>query len=188
MRAGDPARGAQPLEKVCDMNKLVIRVAACVAATGAWTFAARSAGSAPAAEPPAVQSESPAYRPVTSDLMNSVVQPRHIKLWLAGQAGNWDYAEYERHNIGGALARISAAIPSYKGQATAAMVSAFATPQLAKLQSAIAAKDPAAFTRAYDGLTTGCNACHQASGHSMVVMQRPGSDSFPDQTFAPSAH
>lgn len=25
------------------------------------------------------------YRPVTSDLMNTVIQPRHIKLWLAGR-------------------------------------------------------------------------------------------------------
>ena len=27
----------------------------------------------------------PPYRPVTSDLMNVFVQPRHIKLWLAGE-------------------------------------------------------------------------------------------------------
>ena len=32
--------------------------------------------------------------------MNTVIQPRHIKLWLAGNARNWPYAEYERHNIG----------------------------------------------------------------------------------------
>jgi hypothetical protein len=56
------------------------------------------------------------YRPVTSDLMNSVIQPRHIKLWLAGQARNWVFADYERHNIGGALARMAEAIPVYKGR------------------------------------------------------------------------
>jgi len=130
------------------MNKLVIGAAACVAAAGAWTVAARPAGSAPAAAPPAAQSEPPVYRPVTSDLMNSLIQPRHIKLWLAGQARNWEYAEYERHNIGGALARIATAIPDYKDVSNIAMISAFATLQLAKLQSAIAGKDPAAFAAA----------------------------------------
>lgn len=58
----------------------------------------------------------PAYRFVTSDLMNAVIQPRHTKLWLAGSNGDWDYAEYERHNIGGVLERMATAVPAYKDQ------------------------------------------------------------------------
>ncbi|HEY1413286.1 MAG TPA: hypothetical protein VGF36_14160, partial [Rhodopila sp.] len=54
------------------------------------------------AAPSAKKAEPPVYRPVTSDLMNAFIQPRHIKLWLAGKAQNWEYAEYERHNLGGA--------------------------------------------------------------------------------------
>lgn len=166
------------------MSKPAIAATLCLAASalgaGAWTWAFAAPPASLPAAPPSAPS---AYRPVTSDFMNSAVQPRHVKLWLAGQTGNWNYAEYERHNIGGALARIATAIPDYKGQSTAAMVSAFATPQLARLQSAIAAKDPSAFAAAYDGLTSGCNSCHQASGHGMLVMRRPASDPFPDQVF-----
>jgi len=45
----------------------------------------------------------PTYLPVTSDLMNAIIQPRHIKLWLAGRTQNWTLAEYERHNLQGAV-------------------------------------------------------------------------------------
>lgn len=149
--------------------------------------AAAGAAVAVVAEPrlrPAAN-EPPAYRFVTSDLMNTVIQPRHTKLWLAGKAQNWDVAEYERHNIGGALARIATAIPTYKDQSTADLIAAFATPQLAELESAIKAKDEAAFAAAYEALTTGCNQCHTATDHAMVVIQTPGSNPFPDQVFAP---
>jgi hypothetical protein len=128
------------------------------------------------------------YRPVTSDLMNAVIQPRHIKLWLAGKAQNWEYAEYERHNIGGALARIATAIPTYKDQSTADLIAAFATPQLAQLEVAIKARNQMAFVAAYKGLTAGCNQCHQATDHAMVVMQTPDLNPFPDQAFAAQVH
>ena len=88
------------------------------------------------------------YQPVTSDLMNAFIQPRHIKLWLAGEAQNWEYAEYERHNIGGALRRLATAIPTYQGQSTDSLITAFATPQLDALETSIKAKDPAAFKTA----------------------------------------
>jgi hypothetical protein len=123
------------------------------------------------------------YRPVTSDLMNAYVQPRHIKLFLAGSVQNWAYAEYERHNIGGALGRLAVAVPQYQGQSMEGLIATFATPQLAALDAAIKAKDEAAFRTAYEGLTTGCNQCHQATGHGMVVLQSPATDPFPDQVF-----
>jgi hypothetical protein len=129
----------------------------------------------------------PIYQRVTSDLMNSVIQPRHIKLWLAGKAGNWTFAEYERHNIGGALARMAVAIPTYKGQKVTDMINAFAKPQLAELDTAIKAKDEQAFTKAFGGLTDGCNGCHQATNHAMVMIKVPTAAAFPDQNFDPPA-
>ncbi len=156
-------------------------------AAGFIVLAAAAAGMS--AEPDGVATkapEPPVYRPVTSDLMNAVIQPRHIKLWLAGKNADWEYAEYERHNIGGALARIAAAIPVYKGQQMADMIAVFATPQLTDLAVAIKAKDTAAFGVAYQALTTGCNQCHQATNHAMVVLKTPDGDSFPDQDFTPA--
>lgn len=150
------------------------------------TVAAVAVATDPPGRPAAA--EPTIYRPVTSDLMNAVIQPRHIKLWQAGKTRNWEYTEYERHNIGGALARIAAAIPTYKDQSTADLIAAFASPQLAELQIAIKTRNEAAFVAAYTDLTTGCNQCHQATDHAIVVMQTPDSNSFPDQVFIAQAH
>ena len=153
-------------------------------ATAALTVAAiTTATLAAEPSPPAHETEPSVYRPVTSDLMNAIIQPRHIKLWLAGKAQNWEFAEYERHNIAGAFARIATAIPTYKGQAMADLITAFAAPQLAQLEAAIKAKNETAFAAAYEGLTAGCNQCHTATSHAMVVMRTPASDPFPDQIF-----
>ena len=158
-------------------------------ATAALTVAAiTTATLAAEPSPPAHETEPSVYRPVTSDLMNAVIQPRHIKLWLAGKAENWEYAEYERHNIGGALARIATAIPTYKDQSTTDLIAAFATSQLAQLEVAIKARNQTAFVAAYEGLTAGCNQCHQATDHAMVVMRTPDSDPFPDQIFTVRAN
>jgi hypothetical protein len=162
-------------------SRIVMLVVVGLAAATGLAFAAQPGTLAPTAPEP----EPPTYRPVTSDLMTAFIQPRHIKLWLAGVAKNWDYAEYERNNIGGALARLATAVPTYQGQNMKALVAAFATPQLAALQEAIKAKDETAFAQAYDELTIGCNQCHQATGHAMVVMQTPHQDDFPDQVFSP---
>ena len=35
------------------------------------------------------------YAPELGDFMTAYVQPHHIKLWLAGSAGNWRLADYE---------------------------------------------------------------------------------------------
>lgn len=87
--------------------------------------------------------------------MNAFIQPRHIKLWLAGQSGDWTFVDYERDNIW-AFARIVAAVPSYKGLSNSSLVAAFVTPQLAALGDAVNARDRAAFVRAYGALTNGC--------------------------------
>lgn len=161
------------------------------AAFGFGILAATAVGMA-ATEPNASGSTLPTigssvYVPVTSDLMNAVIQPRHTKLWLAGKSQNWVFADYERHNIGGALARMATAIPSYKGTSTSSLIASFATRQLADLDTAIKAKNETAFVEAYRALTVGCNGCHQATGHEMVVIKVPESNPFPDQDFAAPA-
>jgi hypothetical protein len=166
---------------------MVMRYVPRAAAVGFGILAATAVGMAAtetsASGPTSRTTDSSAYVPVTSDLMNAVIQPRHTKLWLAGKSQNWVFADYERHNIGGALARMAAAIPSYKGTSNADLIAAFATPYLADLDTAIKAKNEAAFIEAYRALTVGCNGCHQATGHEMVVIKVPDSNPFPDQDF-----
>lgn len=120
--------------------------------------------------------------------MTAVIQPRHTKLWLAGNAGNWDYADYEARNLAGAFGRVARALPTYQEVPTAELVSAFAKPQLEAVTAAVKAKDKRAFASAFEGLTLGCNQCHQATNHALVVIQTPGSNPFADQEFKPQGN
>src|SRR5229473_2946791 len=97
------------------MMRYVPRAAAVGFAILAATAVGMAATEPSASDPTSRTTASSAYVPVTSDLMNAVIQPRHTKLWLAGKSQNWVFADYERHNIGGALARMATAIRDYKG-------------------------------------------------------------------------
>ncbi len=127
--------------------------------------------------------EAPAYRATLSDVMGALIQPRHIRLWLAGKTGDWALAAYEAQVLGGAFGRVAAAFPAYHGQAMTELVATFLTPGLVDVQAAISAHDAARFVAAYQTLTTGCGACHVATGHAAIVIKVPGDGAMPDQAF-----
>ena len=54
-----------------------------------------------------------AYVPGLGDIM-SLQQMRHVKLWLAGQAGNWDLAAYEVDELGEGFDDIVKFHPTHK--------------------------------------------------------------------------
>jgi len=58
-------------------------------------------------------------------------------------------------------------------------------PPIKSLESAIAARDKAAFGKAFNALTTGCNSCHQSIGRGFIVMTVPTASPFGNQSFAP---
>jgi hypothetical protein len=129
---------------------MIMRYVPLAAALGFGILAATAVGMAatePGASGTSRTTESPAYVPVTSDLMIAVIQPRHTKLWLAGKSQNWVFADYERHNIGGAFARMATAIPSYKSTPNADLIATFVTPYLADLDTAIKARNETAFIK-----------------------------------------
>src|SRR5258708_15831663 len=66
--------------------------------TGAVTLTVLNLGNAQTPNAPSTAAP-PAYRPGLGDLMTTTVQPRHIKLGLAGQEKNWAYAAYELHEL-----------------------------------------------------------------------------------------
>ncbi len=51
------------------------------------------------------------------------------------------------------------------------------------VEAAIKQQDAKKFAVAYDQLTQGCNACHQAVDHPFVVIKAPDASAFPDQNF-----
>jgi hypothetical protein len=125
------------------------------------------------------------YRPGLGDLMTMTVQPRHIKLLLAGHEQNWPYAKYELHQLQEAFERSVKVWPRFKGLPLGGMIDAIAKGPMDELAKAIDGKDEVAFDAAYEKLTEGCNACHQAANVATVVIKVPSASSFPDQDFRP---
>jgi hypothetical protein len=120
------------------------------------------------------------------DLMTMAIQPRHIKLHLAGEQQNWSYAGYELGELRNAFARITRTIPQYHALDTANITAAVTQAPLDALERAIKARSPKQFTVAYAQLTQACNACHESLNHAEVVIQVPAAGMFPDQEFQPA--
>ncbi|HWD60050.1 MAG TPA: hypothetical protein VG308_17330 [Stellaceae bacterium] len=133
-----------------------------------------------------VKSNAP-FRPGLGDLMTALVQPRHTKLGLAGQAQNWDYAGYEAGELREAFDDIGKLILKHGNLQIAPAIASTVKPAIDDVDKAIKAKDEAQFTKAYAGLTDACNACHNSAGHPMIVIQVPNvsGTAFPDQDFSP---
>ena len=123
------------------------------------------------------------YRPGLGDLMTMTVQPRHTKLGLAGQEKNWTYVAYELHELEESFERAVRVWPTYRQTNIAEMLPGTTKEPMEALATAIKAADPAKFNEAYGRLTDTCNACHQATGRPMVVIQVPKASPFPDQDF-----
>lgn len=140
--------------------------------------AAQTPGSAPAAAPMP-------YTMTLGDMMNTLIQPRHAKLGLAGQAKNWALAQYALVEIRQAFAGIEKAQPTFHGLPVAQLVDAALSQPMNAVDAAIKQQDAQKFTAAYAQLTAGCNACHTALDHPFVVIKVPEASPFPDQDFNP---
>ncbi len=123
------------------------------------------------------------YRPGLGDLMTMTVQPRHIKLALAGREKNWVYAAYELHELQEAFDRIKRVWPKWQSLPISDLINSGIKPRIALLQSAIKARDATRFAAEYGRLTEMCNICHQASNRGFVVIKKPEVSSFPNQDF-----
>jgi hypothetical protein len=125
------------------------------------------------------------FKPAMDDLMTMLVQPRHIKIYYAGQARNWTLAGFELNELRGALARIGRTIPTYRNVGVDMAVTTIIADKIKALDSAIKAKDSEQFTATYGELTAACNTCHQALDHAFLKITVPDAASYPDQDFRP---
>jgi hypothetical protein len=114
-----------------------------------------------------------------ADIM-SAVQFRHSKLWTAGQQQSWELAAYELELVKSSLTE---AIALYTDIPVDNIT--MIDPPIRSLENAIAARDKAAFGKAFNALTTGCNSCHQSIGRGFIVMTVPTTSPFGNQSFAP---
>lgn len=127
------------------------------------------------------------YHPGLGELMTAFVQPRHIKLGLAGAARNWVYAAYELGELRETFEDVGKLVVKHGNLEIAPAIAATVAPAMDEVEKAITAKDAAAFTTAYAGLTQACNACHRSADHPMIVIKVPdvAGAAFPDQDFSP---
>jgi hypothetical protein len=125
------------------------------------------------------------FKPAMDDLMTMLVQPRHIKLYYAGQEKNWKLAAFQSNELRAALARIGRTIPTYRNIGVDTAVASIFSERLKAVDAAIKAADSAQFDASYRELTAACNECHTGMEHPFLVMKVPDSLNYPDQEFRP---
>jgi hypothetical protein len=156
---------------------------AAMAGTSHAQNAPQPAATQPAAAPAGGAASSP-YVMTMGDMMNTLIQPRHVKLALAGHAENWTLAAYAAAEIRQAFAGIAKAQPKFAGMPVGELVDVAMVPPLNALDTAIKQQDTQKFAAAYDQLTQGCNACHMELNHPYVVIRTPDASAFPNQDFS----
>jgi cytochrome c553 len=77
------------------------------------------------------------------------------------------------------------AVPTYRSMNMADLITATTKAPMEDVAAAVKNGDAAKFAEAYAQLTATCNACHQSTEHSAVVIQVPKASSYPDQDFRP---
>jgi hypothetical protein len=124
------------------------------------------------------------YTPGLGEIMG-LNQIRHEKLWFAGSHGNWPLASYELDEIQEGLEDAVKYNPTHEGvpEPLTVLVPRYTSSPMQQLRKAVEAKDRAAFEKAFDGLTAGCNSCHQAANFGFNVVQRPTTVPFTNQLY-----
>ncbi len=161
--------------------------AACLAGLACEKPAATPRAATPVPSPAATAvPAATGWVPDLGDLMLQQ-QMRHAKLWFAGEAGNWKLAAYEIAELREGFEEIARLHPTHK-DAPVPIDQAIETiikEPVDNLSQAIAKADRKAFEEAFDNVTAGCNGCHEATDYGFSVLQRPKSNPFPNQNFAP---
>ena len=126
------------------------------------------------------------YVPGLGEFMGRI-QVDHAKLWLAGEARNWELAGYELGELKEVFSDVQDLVPRYHNIPVGDMIDAIITGTVTELEGAIAARDFSKFSASFDGLTAACNSCHQAANRAFIVIRRPAQSNFSNQDFSPAA-
>jgi hypothetical protein len=123
------------------------------------------------------------FKPGLDDLMNMLVQPRHLKLWAAGQQHNWSLAAFQLRELRNAFDRIAATIPKYTNIDLGPTFINIMDSQVRAVNGAISSQNPGLFMTAFGDLTEACNSCHEALNLAILKVKVPEVTGFPNQDF-----
>ena len=158
---------------------------AAVVAIGAYPLSTVAQQSSSDVRP--ADAEPQPFNPQLGALMNMIIQPRHTKLGLAGQAENWPLAGYYFKELKTGFGVVGRAVPRWKGLPVPDLIEASVEPTFAVLDFAIKAGEPRQFAESYAKLTQACNNCHATTEHPFVVIKAPDASAWPNQEFKPGA-
>ena len=126
-----------------------------------------------------------AYVPGLGEFMGRI-QVDHAKLWLAGEARNWELAEYQLTELKEVFSDVQDLIPRYQNVPVGDMIDAIITGTIIDLEKATAAREFGKFSADFDKLTEACNSCHQAANRGFIIVKRPALSDFSNQDFTPA--
>src|SRR5258708_2004739 len=101
------------------------------------------------ASPPAATGPKPIFSPGLGEFMLQT-QTRHLKLWLAGNAGNWELADYEVDELKEGLEDAAKYVPTYKGMPVGQMIDSMVMPPIGEIEKTIKARDRVKFAGMFD--------------------------------------
>jgi len=96
------------------------------------------------------------YFPGLGEFMGRI-QVDHAKLWLAGEARNWELAAYQLGELKEVFADVQDLLPRYQNIPVGEMIDAIMTGTITDLEGSIATRDFSKFSASFDKLTEACN-------------------------------
>lgn len=107
------------------------------------------------------------------------------KLWYAGDAANWELADFYLHEVEETLEDMIAAGITEDGHDVSALLKGMLAPQVESLEGAVDQQDIDLFRQNYRAMVMQCNACHVATEHGFLVMEVPQGPAPFAQRFEP---
>jgi hypothetical protein len=114
------------------------------------------------------------------------IQADHAKIWLAGEARNWELAGYQLGELKEVLSDVQELVTYYQNIPVGEMIDAIITGTITDLEGAITARNFTKFSASFDQLTAACNSCHQAANRAYIAIRRPTQSNFSNQDFSPA--
>lgn len=119
-----------------------------------------------------------AYRPGLGEFMSGI-QVHHAKLWFAGNAQNWDLANFEVGEIRETLDDVR----KYCSDRPELVYLPMIEPAMDSVSAAVKQESLPRFKSAFILLTNTCNNCHRATKHEFNVIRVPLTPPFTNQVF-----